>query len=149
VAYAVIIHKTFAWKLPHEKETLELLLSRQADDGAFQNVRGTYDPRSAQARLYHTTQALVALHALGGKPKRDPIPVLEEVLKEDYKGLPLYSTSFFPLAYLAMERRFPSEADRKIRALMAQVEDGYVNEHIAATFHAVHYYRLIGEPTPK
>src|SRR2546426_1917891 len=31
---------------------------------------------------------------------------------------------------------------------MAQAADGYLNEHIAATFHAVHYYRLIGEPTP-
>ena len=32
---------------------------------------------------------------------------------------------------------------------MAQAGDGYVNEHIAATFHAVHYHRLIDEPTPK
>jgi prenyltransferase beta subunit len=32
---------------------------------------------------------------------------------------------------------------------MAQADDGYLNDHIAATFHAVHYYRLIGAPTPK
>ena len=25
----------------------------------------------------------------------------------------------------------------------------YIGDHVASTFHAVHYYRLIGEPTPK
>ena len=149
VAYAVIIHRTFGWKLPREEKTLELLLSRQAADGAFRNARGTYDPASAQARLYNTTQGVVALHALGAKPARDPIPVLEDVLKADYRTLPLYSTSFFPLAHEALGRRLPGDADRKLRALMVQGADGYVNEHIAATFHAVHYYRLLGEPTPR
>jgi WD40 repeat protein len=32
---------------------------------------------------------------------------------------------------------------------MFQDETGYLNDHIAATFHASHYYRLIGESTPK
>ena len=32
---------------------------------------------------------------------------------------------------------------------MIQADDGYLNDHIAATFHAAHYYRLVGEPTPK
>ena len=31
---------------------------------------------------------------------------------------------------------------------MVQGTDGYLNDHIAATFHAVHYYRLINEPVP-
>jgi geranylgeranyl transferase type-2 subunit beta len=31
---------------------------------------------------------------------------------------------------------------------MVQAPDGYLNNHIAATFHAVHYYRLIGQATP-
>jgi hypothetical protein len=31
---------------------------------------------------------------------------------------------------------------------MVQARDGYLNNHIAATFHAAHYHRLIGEPTP-
>ncbi len=31
---------------------------------------------------------------------------------------------------------------------MRQAPDGYLNDHIAATFHAAHYHRLIGEPTP-
>jgi prenyltransferase beta subunit len=32
---------------------------------------------------------------------------------------------------------------------MIQAEDGYLHNHIAATFHAVHYYRLLGQKTPK
>src|SRR5262249_40702467 len=66
-----------------------------------------------------------------------------------YKALPAYSTSFFPLAYQAYGEPFPPEADRKIRALLIQGDDGYLHEHIAATFHAVHYYRLLREATPK
>src|SRR5688572_12827689 len=29
ITYAVVLHKTFGWKLPHESKTLELLLARQ------------------------------------------------------------------------------------------------------------------------
>ncbi len=32
---------------------------------------------------------------------------------------------------------------------MIQDRTGYMNDHIAATFHASHYYHLVGEPTPK
>lgn len=147
--YAVILHKTFGWKLPLEDKTRDFLLGRQQADGAFVNVAGTSDPKSAQARAYNTTQGLVALRALGTKPRHDPLPVFAAVLQEDYKKMPLYMTSFFPLAYLAAGHKIPPEADRKIRALMTQAEDGYLHEHVASTFHAVHYYRLIGEKTPK
>jgi Prenyltransferase and squalene oxidase repeat len=149
VTYAVILHKTFGWKLPQANETGRFLLARQQEDGAFRNVGGTADPRSAQARVYNTTQGLVALHALGLRPGRDPLPVFTAVLKEDYKTLASYTTSFFPLAYLTCGRPFPAEADRKIRALMVPAEDGYLHEHIAATFHMVHYYRLLNEPPPR
>jgi geranylgeranyl transferase type-2 subunit beta len=149
VTYAVVLHRTFGWKLPHEEKTKEFLLSRQRKDGAFFNVAGTVDPNSAQAHAYNTTQGLVALRALGLRPRYDPLPVFAAVLKEDYKKLPAYTTSFFPLAYLAYGQPIPAEADRKIRALMTQAEDGYLHDHIAATFHAVHYYRLLGEKTPK
>jgi Prenyltransferase and squalene oxidase repeat len=148
-AYAVILHRTFGWKLPHEAKTRDFLLARQQSDGAFVNVQGTMDPKSAQARLYNTTQGLVALHALGEKPRHDPLPVFADILKEDYKGLAAYSTSFFPLAYQALGKPFPPEADRKIRALMVQADDGYTNNHIAATFHLAHYHRLLGTETPK
>jgi geranylgeranyl transferase type-2 subunit beta len=149
VTYAVILHKTFGWNLPDEVKTRGFLLSRQRPDGAFFNVRGTVEPKSAQARAYNTTQGLVALHALDCRPRYDPRPVFADVLKEDYKRLPAYMTSFFPLAYLAYGEAIPSVADQKIRALMVQADDGYLNNHIAATFHAVHYYRLVNEPTPK
>lgn len=149
VTYACTIHKTFGWKLPHEEKTIEFLLSRQKESGEFVNVAGTVDPTSPQGRTYNTTQALVALRALGVKPKFDPLPVFEEILKQDYKTLPAYSTSFFPLAYLCAGKPIPEQADRSIRALMVQDDDGYLNNHIAATFHASHYYSLVGETTPK
>jgi geranylgeranyl transferase type-2 subunit beta len=148
VTYAVTIHKTFGWELPHEEQTKQFVLSRQRDDGDFFNVAGTVDPKSAEGRVYNTTQGIVALHALGLKPRRNPLPVFEEILQEDYKTLPAYSTSFFPLAYLAYGQPIPPEADRRIRGIMVQAPDGYLHDHIAATFHAVHYYRLIGEPVP-
>jgi hypothetical protein len=149
VTYAVILHKTFGWKLPYEANTRQFFLSRQQEDGTFVNVGGTVDPKSALGRLYNTTQGVVALHALGTRPRHNPLAVFASILKEDYRTLPAYSTSFFPLAYQAYGEPFPSEADRKIRGLLIQADDGYLHEHIAATFHAVHYYRLLGEAVPK
>jgi len=148
-AYAVIVSRTFGWKLPHEEKTKQFLLGRQRKSGEFFNVKGTVDPDSAAGKAYNTTMALMALRALGAKPKYDPLPVFDSVLKEDYKKLPLYMTSFFPLAYSCAGKAIPAEAARKLEALMVQDEDGYVNDHVAATFHAVHYYRLKGEKTPK
>lgn len=148
VTYAVTLHKTFGWKLPREKATRLFLLSRQEPNGDFLNVAGTVDPKSAEGRVYNTTQGIVALRALGTKPQYDPLRVFEAILQQDYKTLPAYSTSFFPLAYLAYGQAIPAEADRRIRALMIPAADGYLNNHIAATFHAAHYYRLVGEPTP-
>jgi len=149
VTYAVTIHKTFGWKLPYEEKTVEFLLSRQKPNGDFFNVAGTVSPESPEGRTYNTTQGLVALHALGRKPRHDPLPVFEAILKEDYKQLPAYSTSFFPLAYLCAGQPIPEKADRGIRALMVQDDTGYSNNHVAATFHASHYYRLVGEDTPR
>jgi geranylgeranyl transferase type-2 subunit beta len=149
VTYAIILHKTFGWKLPHEKKTREFLLSRQQDDGVFVNVQGTVDSKSAAGRVYNTTQGLVSLRALGAKARHDPLPVFAAVMKKDYKDLPPYSTSFFPLAYRAYGKPVPKEVDRRMRALMAPAEDGYLNNHVAASFHAVHYYRLLNEATPK
>lgn len=148
VTYAVTLHKTFGWKLPHSEQTAQFLLSRQQTNGDFFNIAGTVDPKSAEGRVYNTTQGIVALRALGLKPRYNPLPVFEEILRQDYKMLPAYSTSFFPLAYLAYGRPIPEEADRRIRATMVQAADGYLHDHIAATFHAVHYYRLIDQPVP-
>src|SRR5262245_57095766 len=149
VTYAVVVHKTFGWKLPDEQKTAAFLLSRQKPSGEFFNVAGSVSPDSPEGRTYNTTQGLVALHALGLKPKHDPLPVFEALLKEDYKRLPAYATSFFPLAYRCAGRPIPEQADRGLRALMVQDETGYTNDHVAATFHAAHYYRLVGEATPR
>jgi hypothetical protein len=149
LTYAVTLHKTFGLKLPYEEKTLANLLARQKDDGAFYHTRGTGDPKAPLTRVYNTTQGLVALHALGAKPKYDPLPVFEQVLGGDYAKLPLYTTSFFPLAYACLGKPFPPEQDKKIRALMKQADDGYLDDHVAATFHLVHYYRLMGAPVPK
>src|SRR6185369_9808512 len=56
VTYAVTLHKTFGWKLPHEEATRRFLLSRQQTNGDFFNVAGTVDPKSAEGRVYNTTQ---------------------------------------------------------------------------------------------
>ena len=147
--YAVVLHKTFGWELPDVAKTRQFLLGRQQNDGAFVNVKGTVDPKSAAGRAYNTTMAVMALHALGTKPTHDPLPVFDLVLRADYKDLPPYMTSFFPLAYLCSGKPIPPEADKRIRALMVQKDDGYIHDHVAATFHAAHYYRLVGEATPK
>ena len=147
--YAVIIHRTFGWKLPNEEKTREFFLGRQQEDGAFVNRAGTVDPKSANGRLYNTTQGLVALHGLGAKPRFDPLPVFDDIMTKDYASLPPYTTSFFPLAYATQGKKFPKDYDRKIRALMVQDDDGYMHSHIANTFHLAHYYALMGEPTPK
>ncbi len=147
--YAVVLHRTFGWKLPHEEKTRALVLSRQGRDGAFFNVKGTVDPKSAQARVYNTTMGLVALHGLGARSRYDPLPVFDKVLEGDYRHLPAYSSSFFPLAYATQGKRFPADYDRKLRATMVQGDDGWLNDHVAATFHAAHYNRLMGVKTPK
>jgi prenyltransferase beta subunit len=149
VAYAVVIHRTFGWTLPHEEKSSAWVLARQQDDGAFVNVKGTVDPKSAQGRVYNTTMGLMALHGLGAKPKLDPLKVFDQVLVKDYKDLPAYSSSFFPLAFRLCGKTLPGDGDRRLRATMVQAEDGYLNDHVAATFHAVHYDRLLGEKTPK
>jgi geranylgeranyl transferase type-2 subunit beta len=149
VTYAVTLHKTFGWTLPHEERTRDFLLGRQREDGAFFNVGGTGDPKAPLTRLYNTTQGLVALRALGARPRHDPLPVFTRILEGDYRKLPPYTTSFFPLAYACLGKRFPPEQERKVRALLVQGEDGYLHEHIAATFHAAHHYRLLKLPTAR
>src|SRR5947208_15081368 len=71
VTYAVTLHKTFGWTLPHEAKTVEFLLARQKPAGEFFNVAGTVGPNSPEGRTYNTTQGLVALNALGRTPRFD------------------------------------------------------------------------------
>ncbi len=149
VTYAVVLHRTFGWTLPQEAKTHEWILARQEVDGAFAHTAGTVDPKSAQGRVYNTTMALMALHGLGAKAKYDPLPIFAKVMEKDYKQLPAYSSSFFPLAYRLVGAKLPQGADAAMRGTMIQAEDGYLNDHVAATFHAVHYDKLLNEKTPK
>jgi geranylgeranyl transferase type-2 subunit beta len=94
--------------------------------------------------------ALMALHGLDSRPAYDPLPVFAKVMeKGDYKNLPAYSSSFFPLAYRLAGKEMPKGADEAMRGTMIQADDGYLNDHVAATFHAVHYDKLLNVKTPK
>src|SRR5207249_974650 len=35
VTYAIVLHRTFGWKLPNEEKTRQFILARQGKDGAF------------------------------------------------------------------------------------------------------------------
>ena len=150
--YATILCATFGWSLPYRQETIEFFQSRQKRDGAFYPTSGSMDQTAPLAKLYNTVQAVVALRILGMKPKYDPIPVIDHFFKgEDYRKLPLYTTSFFPLFFCALGRKMPSSIDTKMQEyiIREQKEDGYLQDHVASTFHAAHYFRLVGKPTPK
>lgn len=150
-AYAVILHKTFGWPLPYEDRTSDFFLSAQRKDGAFYPDTGTMDPTSPLARLYNTVQSVVALKLLGKTPEYDPVPVIEFFFEEgQFKKLPLYTTSFFALFYSAWGEKMPRHVDQKMRDYLSneQKEDGYLGDHVASTFHAAHYYRLIGQEIP-
>ena len=151
-AYAIILSKTFGWDLPYTDKTIEFFLSCQKSDGAFYPPTGSMDQNAPLAKLYNTVQSVVSLRLLGAKPRYNPMPVIDYFFSSDvYKKLPLYTTSFFPLFFSAVQKKMPEFIDIKMREYLVsqQKEDGYLGDHVASTFHAAHYYRLIGEPTPK
>lgn len=150
--YATIICKTFGWDLPYTNNTIDFFLSCQKSDGAFYAPTGKMDPNSPLAKLYNTVQASVALRLLGQMPKYDPVPVIHSFFEEgEFKELPLYTTSFFALFFSAWDQKMPKHIDKQMREyiISRQKEDGYLGNHVASTFHAAHYFRLIGETTPK
>ncbi|MDO6437838.1 terpene cyclase/mutase family protein [Cyclobacterium sp. 1_MG-2023] len=149
--YAVVIHKTFGWELPYEQETINFFRSCQKEDGAFYAPSGEGDMETPLAKLYNTVQSVAALKILGVEPKYDPMPVIEYFFKgSDFQELPLYTTSFFALFFSAWDEKMPAHIDNKMRRYLRenQTEDGYIGNHVASTFHAAHYFRLIGEETP-
>ena len=151
-AYATIICKTFGWSLPYPEETTGFFFSCQQPDGAFYAPTGSMDQHSPLARLYNTVQGVVSLRLLGEKPRYDPMPVIDYFFKDgEFMELPLYTTSFFPLFFSALGKKMPDYIDSRMREyiLSEQGEDGYLQDHVASTFHAAHYFRLIGEPTPR
>jgi len=150
--YATIISETFGWSLPHREKTIEFFISCQKPDGAFYPPTGSMDQNAPLSKLYNTVQSVVALRLLGVEPRYNPMPVIDYFFKSDaYKNLPLYTTSFFPLFFSALQQKMPDFIDSKMRdyLISEQKEDGYLGDHVASTFHAAHYFRLIGVPTPK
>jgi len=152
VTYAAVLAATMGWALPHPEKSVAFVQMHQQKDGRFVNLAGKMNPNDPLAVLYNTTQAVVALHALESEPKIDPAPALREFFHDGaYRKLPWYTTSFFPLFYAALHRPFPAEQKDALAAYLtsAQKEDGYIQDHVAATFHAAHFFRLIGKPTPR
>lgn len=152
VTYAATLAKTMGWRLPHPKRSIQFIQSHQQADGSFVNLAGKMDPKSDLAVLYNTVQGVVALRALGARPKIDPTKVLDRFFAGDaFSKLPGYTTSFFPLFYAALGRPFPKRYDEALHGLLVrgQAEDGYIGDHVASTFHLAHYFRLLGQPTPK
>src|ERR1051326_3344626 len=152
VTYAATLAKSMGWRLPQPAHSIQFIQRHQQPDGSFVNLEGKMEPKSDLAVLYNTVQGVVALRALGQRPKTDPRKVMERFFAGDaLSKLPWYTTSFFPLFYAALDKPFPRAYDDALRNLLlkGQAEDGYVGDHVAATFHMVHYFRLIGQPTPK
>jgi geranylgeranyl transferase type-2 subunit beta len=151
VTYAATLAKTMGWELPNPERSVEFIQRHQQVDGSFVNRAGKMDPKSDLAVLYNTVQGIVALRALGQRPRIDPVNVPDRFFSGDsFKKLPWYTTSFFPLFYAALNTPFPEPYDRALRELQvrSQTEDGYLGDHVAATFHMAHYFRLTGRPTP-
>ena len=151
-AYATILCSTFGWDLPYTGKTIEFFLSCQKPDGAFYAPTGSMDQNAPLSKLYNTVQGVVALRLLGKKPLYDPLPVIDYFFNgTEFKNLPLYTTSFFPLFYNALGQKMPEYIDKLMREyiLNEQKADGYLQDHVASTFHAAHYFRLTGRPVPK
>lgn len=150
--YAATLARSVGWKLPREELTAQFIQHHQQSDGSFINRGGRFDPKGELALLYNTTQGVVGLRALGEKPKYRAVQVMERFFtKNAFQKLPWYTTSFFPLFYAALNEPFPPEYQAALRDHMVknQTEDGYLGNHVAATFHMAHFFRLIGEPTPR
>lgn len=151
VTYAATLAKTMGWDLPHRERSIEFIHRHQRPDGSFVNLEGKMDPTSPLAILYNTVQGVVALRALGQRPRIDPFDVLDSFFSDGaFEKLPWYATSFFPLFYAALGRPYPMRYDMALRELQmrSQAADGYLGDHVAASFHMAHYFRLVGENTP-
>ena len=152
VTYAATLAKTVGWELPHKERSADFIQRHQHPEGVFINLRGNLNPNEDLAVLYNTTQGVVSLRALGEKPKFDPVCVLDRFFEKDvFKKLPWYTLSFYPLFYAALGKPFPQEYRAAIARHIVQNQsaDGYLGDHVAATFHMVHFFRLVGEPTPR
>lgn len=152
VTYAVVLLKTLGETPPRAGEIVDFVQDHQTPRGPFVNKAGKFDAGAELAVLYNTTQGAVALRALGERPRFDAEPPMARIIESGaFRQLPWYTTSFFPLFYAAIGRPFPDRFRMAISRHMDahQADDGYLQDHVAATFHMAHFYRLLGLPTPR
>ena len=152
ITYAATLAKPLGWHLPYHGRSVEFIQRHQQPDGVFVNFQGSMDPKSNLAILYNTVQGVVGLRALGAKPRISPLRVMDRFFeKEVFKTLPWYTISFYPLFYAALDAPFPRDFLESLEKHIArnQAPDGYLGDHVAATFHLVHFFRLMGKPTPR
>jgi Prenyltransferase and squalene oxidase repeat len=152
VTYAAVLAKTFQRKLPASARSAEFIQSHQQADGAFANHAGNLNPKDDLAILYNTVQGVVGLRALGEKPSMNPVHALDRFFENGrFRKLPWYTMSFYPLFYAALGAHFPDDHRQAIANWLEshQAADGYLGDHVASTFHLVHFFRLIGRPTPR
>jgi Prenyltransferase and squalene oxidase repeat len=152
VTYAATLSKPEGRTLPQAAKSADFIHRHQQPDGVFVNFAGNLDPKADLAVLYNTVQGVVGLRALGEKPRVNPVHVVDRFFENSaFAKLPWYTVSFFPLFYAALGVQFPSKYRVALEhhILEHQAADGYLGDHVAATFHLVHFYRLIGQPTPK
>ncbi len=152
VTYAATLAKPEGRTLTHAKKSADFIQHHQRPDGVFVNLAGNLDPHADLAILYNTVQGVVGLRALGEKPRVNLAHVLDRFFENNaFAKLPWYTVSFFPLFYAALDVTFPAAYQTALEQHLQehQAADGYLGDHVAATFHLVHFYRLIGKPTPK
>lgn len=152
ITYAATLAKPEGLKLPNKAKSVEFIQRHQQPDGVFVNLAGNMDPKSDLAVLYNTVQGVVGLRALGERPRINPVRVMDRFFENQaFAKLPWYTASFYPLFYAALGVEFPREYQQALqrRLIENQAADGYLGDHVASTFHLVHFFRLIGEPTPK
>lgn len=152
VTYAAVLAKTFQRALPRSARSAEFIQSHQQEDGVFANREGNLDPKADLAVLYNTVQGAVGLWALGEKPRINPVHALDRFFVNGrFRKLPWYTMSFYPLFYAGLGAHFPDEHRNAIESWLEsqQASDGYLGDHVASTFHLVHFFRLIGRPAPR
>jgi len=152
VTYAAVLAKTFQRKLPGSARSAEFIQSHQQPDGVFVNHEGDLKPTDDLAVLYNTVQGAVSLRALGEKPRINPVHALDRFFVNGrFRKLPWYTMSFYPLFFAALGEHFPDEHRKAIAGWLEshQAKDGYLGDHVASTFHLVHFFRLIGQTPPR
>jgi hypothetical protein len=152
VTYAATLAKPEGRTVADAAKSADFIHHHQQPDGVFVNLAGNLDPKADLAVLYNTVQGVVGLRALGEKPRVNPVHVLDRFFENNaFAKLPWYTVSFFPLFYAALGVQFPDKYRTALEhhILEHQAADGYLGDHVAATFHLVHFYRLIGKPAPK